>query len=122
LKNNTQILKIKGMEFYSCHGVYRFEKTRTTRFIVDVEIVANFEKSMQSDLLEDTIDYEIIYNKISEIMNKSSNLIEYLVQEISKEILPLLSIGNQLKIEIHKMQPPVNGKVNETAFEAIYIK
>ena len=110
------------MEFYACHGVYQFEKLRTTRFIVDIEVEANYEKAMISDRIEDTLDYEIIYNKISKIMSKSSNLIEYLVQEISKEILPLLSIGNQLKIEIHKMKPPVNGKVNETAFEAVFVK
>jgi hypothetical protein len=34
----------------------------------------------------------------------------------------MLGADNQLRIEIHKMNPPIQGKVKETAFEAIFVK
>ncbi len=122
MKKNKQILKIKGMEFFKSHGVYEFEKKMVSKFVIDIEIEGDFETSMHSDNLNDTVDYVTIYNKVSEVLNHSSNLIEFIVAEISKEILPILSTGYQLKIEIHKMNPPLYGQVKETAFEAIFIK
>jgi dihydroneopterin aldolase len=122
LKKNTQILKIKGMEFFACHGVYAFEKNQATQFVVDIEVQADFSEAMNSDALRDALDYEIIYNKVSKIMGQSCNLIEYITKAISEEILPMLGADNQLRIEIHKMNPPIQGKVKETAFEAIFVK
>lgn len=110
------------MEFFSSHGVYEFEKNKITQFIVDIEVQADFSDAMRSDELKDALDYEIIFQKVSKIMSQPSNLIEYITKAISDEILPMLSIDNQLKIEVRKIAPPIQGKVRETAFEAIFVK
>jgi dihydroneopterin aldolase len=110
------------MEFYACHGVFEYEKNIPTSFLVDIEVQADFSNAMQSDMIKDALDYEIIYQKVSKIMNQSYSLIEYISKAISDEILPMLEIGDHLKIEIHKMAPPIQGKVKETAFEVTFIK
>ena len=61
------IIRLKNMTFYGYHGVYDFEKEKGTDFEIDLELFTPLLKSSKSDNIEDTINYEDIYDYIRDI-------------------------------------------------------
>lgn len=120
MKNNLQKLSIKGIEIYSNHGVYEFEKNGKTLFIIDVHLYGDFTKSMESDQLADTVDYQIIYDIVTEEMAIHSDLIEHITARISSKIRLQFPEIQKTKVRVSKMHPPLKGTVNKTVFEMVY--
>lgn len=100
---------IEGMEFYAYHGVLEEEKKLGQRFIVDVEISCMFGKACESDIIDDTMSYAEIYDKIKAVVeNNKFNLLERLAQAIAdrvKEDKRCIKI----RVKINKPSAPVNG-------------
>ena len=48
-------------------GIYDWEQEKKQALKISVEITLNSNKSMSSDLIEDTVDYEYIQNEIINI-------------------------------------------------------
>lgn len=117
LKNKLQKLSIEGIEIYSNHGVYEFEKNSTNLFIIDVYLESDFSKSMISDNLEDTIDYQVIYELVSAEMSIHSDLIEHIAYRMAQSIKNKIKSIVNLKLKISKINPPLRGKVGKTTFE-----
>ena len=83
----SQIL-IKDLKFYGFHGVYPEEQLVGTTFKVDavIDIDPNLA-GFQSDLLEDTINYEKIVERILQIGTKQKfRLIERLAEVLCDAI------------------------------------
>jgi dihydroneopterin aldolase len=112
-----QKLKLTKMTFQMNHGVYEFEKSKNTTFEVNLTIYYDFYASMLSDQLEDTLDYQVLYELISKEIHIRANLIEHIayrmVESISKEFEEIL----KLKLKISKMNPPIQGDIEKTEFE-----
>ena len=101
---------LEGLKFHAYHGYYEEEKRKGNTFIVDVEIEADLSKAGASDRLEDTLDYEEIYNLIREEMNLPSNLLEHVAQRILTKIIKYYKEIKYLEISLSKLNPPIGGK------------
>lgn len=96
-------IKIKDFKLKTNIGIYDWEKTFEREIIINLEIKTDDLKSTVSDQIQDTIDYESIYNQIKEIVaNNKFNLIEKLAQKILDAIMVDKRIC-QAKIEIDKL-------------------
>ena len=96
-------IKIKDFKLQTNIGIYDWEKTHPRDIIINLEIKIDDLKSTTSDQIQDTIDYELIYNQIKKIVaNNKFNLIEKLAQEIINTIMVDKRIC-QVKIEIDKL-------------------
>ena len=81
------IIKIKNLEIDCNIGIYDWEKTFNRKLIINVEIHTLNEKSCVSDDIKDTLDYDIIYKNIKQIIaTKKYNLIECLAKDILEMI------------------------------------
>ena len=109
--DKTGILELEGMEFRAYHGCLEKERTEGNDFIVDFrgEIVA--EHYADSDSLEDTLNYALIYDAVAEEMKVPSNLIEHvagrIVRSLEEKFPQLLSFS----VRVSKSRPPVDGEV-----------
>ncbi len=106
-----------GMEFYAYHGVYDEERIIGGTFMVDVEVGANVSASFQSDNVNKTINYEDIYRICKAVMSRPLNLIEAIAFKIEEQIRNEFKNIQSLKITVHKKNPPLGGKVEESKFE-----
>ena len=112
-----QKLKLTKMTFQMNHGVYDFEKSKNTAFEVYLTIFSNFKNAMHSDKLEDTIDYQVIYDIISKEMHIRAHLIEHISHRIIESIAEDFKEIAKLKLKISKMNPPIQGDIEKTEFE-----
>ena len=111
------IIRLKNMTFYGYHGVYDFEKEKGTDFEIDLELFTSLLKSSKSDNIEDTINYEDIYELVKKAFrSKSYFLLEKLADSISMSIFKEHKI-DKLIIRVRKINAPLNGKLDSVEIE-----
>ncbi|MFT6332266.1 MAG: dihydroneopterin aldolase [Lentimonas sp.] len=82
------IIKIKNLEIDTIVGVYDWESEHSRKLIFNAQMEVDDEKSMSSDDLKDTIDYDLITNQIKDYVgNNRCHLIEKMVGDILKLIM-----------------------------------
>jgi len=111
------LVALEGMHFYAKHGYYAHEKQIGTRYSVDVYIKTNLQKAGESDLLEDTINYETVYNEVKGVMETSKNLIEHLAYEMMGNIIAAHPTIEHIRVRVTKDNPPLQGDVTRTFVE-----
>lgn len=120
LKIKAKKLEINNIEIFAPIGVYDHEKIGKNRFLVSVHIEGDFSESMQSDKLEDTLDYQQIYEIVHREMQLPADLIEHVCHRIAERISKLDFEMSKIKVRLEKCAPPMEGKVENTSFEVEY--
>ena len=111
------VVALEGMQFYAKHGYYAHEKQIGTRYSVDVYIKADLLKAGKSDQLEDTVNYETVYNSVKRVMETSKNLIEHLAHEMLESIIAEHDGIEHVRVRVTKENPPLEGDVARTFVE-----
>ena len=95
------IIKIKEARFLCSIGISKNEKKKKQELIIDLELSLDLSKPGKTDKLSDTIDYTIVIDQITKIIeNNSFHLLEHLAAEVVKKLMEL-SV-KKVKIEIKK--------------------
>lgn len=99
-------VKLERMRFYAYHGVLEQERRVGNDFEVTLEVWYPFENALESDNLEDTLNYATLYAIVEREMAVPSRLLERvagrIISAIKKDI-PLVTAG---VISITKLHPP----------------
>jgi hypothetical protein len=97
------LLKIKNLKLQTILGVHLWEEKISREIIINVEIESDFIKSLQSDDINDTIDYDLITTQIKNLISsKRFKLVETMAQKIMDQIMQDSRI-KRCKIEIDKV-------------------
>jgi len=107
------MIELEDMEFFARHGCFPEEQTLGNVFRVDVRIEADLSKAAQSDLLEDTLDYQHVYSIVQREMEKPSRLLEHLCQKILCALYAELKDIQKVTVKVSKKHPPIGGKVGQ---------
>jgi FolB domain-containing protein len=71
----------------------------------------------KTDLLKDTIDYEALCTTVKKIaQSKHYDLIEAMSFEVYENLKKLMSPGVRLRVEVQKLNPPIDQLLGGTAF------
>lgn len=100
---------LKGLKFKAYHGYYDAEREQGNLFEVDITVKTNFHKAATDDELSHTINYEDLYSIIKEEMDKSSKLLEHVVQLIVDRVLDELKGVKWVEVILSKLNPPIKG-------------
>lgn len=104
-------ISLENMEFHAYHGCLEHEQTLGNTFLVTVCMEIDTELAEKTDNLEDTLNYQLIYNVIKFEMEISSKLIEHLAQRIANCLFQKFTQIKSLSIKLSKINPPLGGKV-----------
>ena len=111
------VIRLKNMQFYGFHGVSDSEKHLGGRFEVDVALHLSLKDSCESDDLNDTINYEVIYKTVDSCIRKDKfYLIEALANSIAKDILNEHPVDS-LMVRVRKPHAPVKGVLDTIEVE-----
>jgi len=108
---------LENMLFYANHGVYEAEKQKGNMFSVDIELEADLQKAASSDNLNDTLNYEQIYDITAAEMKIRSNLLENVAERIFIKINHNFPQITSLKVKVSKHNPPFKGRVEKVSVE-----
>lgn len=112
------VLTIEGMKFYAYHGYYEEEQIKGGEYVVDVIIHIPDSLVNENTRLQDTVNYELVYNAVEEVMKLATPLIEQVAAKLKNNLEKGCLKGYRFKLRIKKLNPPLRG---ETAYTMIEI-
>ena len=108
---------LENMEFHAFHGCMEHEKNIGNTFLVTVKINIDTTQAGISDNLEDTLNYQLIYNVIRTQMEIRSNLIEHLASRIVDAVMEQFDQIKSIKLKLTKLNPPLGAKVESVSIK-----
>ena len=109
--NNIGTIELEGMIFRAHHGCLEREKVIGNEFIVDFRGDVDMAAAIESDNLEDAVNYALIYNVVAREMAQPSNLLEHVAGRIVKALAAEFPQFVSFSVRVSKKRPPVNGIV-----------
>ncbi len=110
-------IALKGMQFHSFHGYYTEEQSVGNTYEVDVLVDLDLINRDLGDDLDNTINYEEIYQICKREMAIPQRLIETVGNRILKELKNTLEPGVVYTVSIRKMNPLLGGLVDHASYE-----
>jgi 7,8-dihydroneopterin aldolase/epimerase/oxygenase len=110
-------IKLENMEFHAYHGCLEHEKRDGNTFLVTVTLDMDTLVAQQSDLLDDTLNYQLVYDLIKAEMAIPSELIEHIGHRILSGILNQFPQVHAVTVLLSKLNPPLGGKVQSVSIE-----
>ncbi len=112
------IISIEKMEFYAYHGCFDEERKIGTWFNVDLSMEVDTSKAEETDNLEDTVNYQEVYQVVKREMTASSKLLENVAGRILKAVRKEFPAVSYAWVKIKKMNPPLGGKMESVSVES----
>lgn len=107
-------IELKEMEFWAYHGHFEEEQVIGNRFLLSVSVEYDISKAGSSDLLEDTLNYQELYNIIKREMAITSYLLERVASRVVDSIFEAFPKVESVSLEIAKLNPPLGGKLHSS--------
>ncbi len=111
------LISIEKMEFYAYHGCFEEEQKIGTWFNVDLSLEVNTSKAEKSDNIEDTVNYQSVYQVVKEQMMIPSHLLENVARRILDAIGKNFPAVSYAWVKVKKMNPPLGGVMESVSVE-----
>lgn len=111
------VISIENMEFYAYHGCFEEERKIGTHFQIDLSLEVDTSKAEVSDNIEDTVNYQSVYQVVKKEMETPSHLLEHVGRRILNAVQKEFPSVSYAWLKIRKMNPPLGGKIGFTAVE-----
>ncbi|MDE6860968.1 MAG: dihydroneopterin aldolase [Duncaniella sp.] len=108
-------IEINGLILFARHGVFAQERELGNKFEVTVHLQYPIDCAMQSDDLNETINYAEVVDLIQDVMEHPSKLLENVVFRLHSAIInryPSVSGGS---IKVAKLNPPIPAAMQDVA-------
>jgi 7,8-dihydroneopterin aldolase/epimerase/oxygenase len=109
------IVEIEGMHFYAYHGHFEAERIVGNDFMVDVWLETDCLKAAASDNLEDTLNYQAVYDLIKKEMQVKSHLLEHVAGRILNALFIDFPSIQKAGIKVSKLNPPMGGQIEKAS-------
>ena len=117
-KKMLGIIRLHNAVFYAYHGVLLDEQNLGGKFEVDVDLYCDLSRGAKSDHLDDTVNYERVYDCIRIlVMEKKHLLLESLASTIGNGILENFSKVQSVTVRVRKPSAPVKGVIDYVEVE-----
>ena len=108
-------VQVHGIRSYAFHGCLKEETKIGGNYITNIDVFFDFRNAAYNDDLSKTVDYVSIKEIVEIEMQNSSKLIETVGYRIINSIKEKFSDVESCKIQIKKINPPINGDVDYVA-------
>jgi dihydroneopterin aldolase len=105
-------IRLEGLTLYGYHGALEVERRLGQKLELDLELTVDLSKAAASDQLQDTVNYETVYEIVSEtVENERFHLLEALADTICRRILSRLEV-ERVKVRIGKNALPFPNQIS----------
>ena len=97
-------IELENMHFFAYHGIHEEEKNNGGNFDVNVSI--GFEpRFLPVKYMDETIDYEKLYDVIKQRMTIAEELLETVVTQMVQDILVAFPVAEEVMVKLKKHKP-----------------
>lgn len=109
------LIEIEGMQFYAYHGHFEAERVVGNKFQVDLRFKTDSSVAAISDDLNDTVNYQEVYNLVKSQMMVKSHLLEHVARRILDSLFQKFPEIKKARVKISKLNPPMNGEIEKVS-------
>jgi len=117
MQSRMGVIILENMEFFAYHGCFEQERTVGTKYVVSVTLHLNLTQAILTDNLNDTVNYQVVYDIIKKEMEIPSNLIEHVAGRIVSSIKKQCPTIEKVNLRLSKYNPPLGGQVEKVTIE-----
>ena len=110
-----ECIELKKMIIHAYHGVREQERIVGNNYRIDLKVCLDLSKAIESDNMDDTINYSEMFNLVKEEMKISSHLLEHVAGRIIRKIKQNYPNISKITIRLAKIKPPIEGEIQEAA-------
>jgi 7,8-dihydroneopterin aldolase/epimerase/oxygenase len=103
------IVSLEGVEFFAYHGYYDEEQKIGNKYSIDIAITADLSRAAQEDKLKLTINYEVVYKIIADVMKEKHRLLEHIAYKIIEGVKVQFPDIEAVTVSVSKFNPPIGG-------------
>lgn len=115
----TSTIEIKDLQLQAFHGVLTQERVVGNLYQIDASLQVDITAAMESDDLNDTVNYAAVVWLIQEEMQQPSQLIEHVVGRIVRRIHRTWPQVQSIDLRVAKLAPPIEAKVAQCAVRVV---
>src|SRR6056297_581712 len=97
------LIELEEMEFYAYHGCFREENVVGNRFLVNISIQTDMARPMQTDKIDDALNYVKVYELVRTEMQQTSNLLEHVTARVIDSLYRHFPRITWARVKISKM-------------------
>ncbi len=90
--------------------------------MVDLRVGYPLEKAMESDEVDDTLNYASLYQLVEQEMRQPSKLLEHVAGRIAKAIENAFPQVSSIDLKLTKMNPPMGADCDGAGVELRFAK
>ena len=109
---------LRNVRFHAFHGVLPQERQVGGDFLLTLRVGYPLDKAMESDKVEDTLNYASLYTLAKREMDIPSQLLEHVAGRIAKAIINAFPAVTSVDLELTKQNPPMGADCDGAAVEA----
>ena len=110
-------ISLRDVRFHAFHGVLPQERQVGGDFLVTVRVGYPLERAMETDNVDDTLDYSALYALVEREMAEPSKLLEHVAGRIVKAITTSFPEVTSVDLELTKLNPPMGADSEGAAVE-----
>ena len=110
-------ISLRNVRFRAFHGVLPQERRVGGDFLVTVRVGYPLERAMETDNVDDTLDYSALYALVEREVAEPSNLLEHVAGRIVKAITASFPKVTSVDLELTKLNPPMGADSEGAAVE-----
>ncbi|WP_207533087.1 dihydroneopterin aldolase [Desertivirga arenae] len=117
----TQKVALEGVRFFAYHGFYPEEQLTGNEFILDLVTEMQVVDD-GGDNLENTVNYEQLFDIASSEMKQTKKLLETVAYGILNRIIERYPFITKAEVSIRKMCLPMGAEIRNSLIQLKYIK
>ncbi len=106
----SDAILLEGLRFFGYHGFHPEERTLGQRFLVDVVAELDLRDAGQHDELEETVNYNSIYNLVRSVVEgEPMMLVEAVADRTARSILESFAPISAVEVTVRKPEATIRG-------------
>lgn len=102
------VIRLRDIQCYAYHGVLEEEKQQGNTFRVNVAITIDSPKGVESDCIQDTLDYRSVCDIVRAEMSVPSELIEHVAWRIKQALSNAFPAAQDICVTVAKKSPAMS--------------
>lgn len=119
MKLMSSKIYLRNVRFHAFHGVLPQEGIVGNDYLVNLVLDYDFSSAMKTDVLQGTLNYAEVYQKVREEMAVPSKLLEHVAGRIAHRLFSDFPEIQKLQLSITKVNPPMGADSDGAGIEVV---
>lgn len=110
---------LKDLRFHAYHGVGAQESIVGNEFTLNLRLLTNLTKALQTDDIADTISYADVFDAVKDEMLQPSQLLEHVAGRIARRLFHDFPALDEIELKLMKRNPPMGADIDSAGVELV---